>query len=58
VWTPQLQTVLTESLAQSPDHWGYQAAHWTVPLLSEHLVATRGQRPSDSTLRWQLRQLG
>lgn len=57
-WTPHLQTVLTESLTQPPDHWGYQAANWTVPLLIEHLVATSGQRLSDSTLRQQLGRLG
>jgi transposase len=58
LWTPHLQAALTESLAQPPDHWGYQAANWTVPLLIEHLVATSGQRLSDSTLRRELRRLG
>jgi len=57
-WTPQLQAVLVESLARPPDHWGYQAANWTVPLLGEHLVAARGQRLSDSTLRRQVWRLG
>jgi transposase len=57
-WTAQLQEVLTGSLAQPPEHWGYQAANWTVPLLIEHLVATRGHRLSDSTVRRQLRRLG
>lgn len=57
-WTGPLQTVLTESVAQPPDQWGYQAANWTVPLLIEHLVATSGQRLSDSTLRRQLGRLG
>jgi hypothetical protein len=33
-WTPQLRAVLAQSLAQPPDHWGYQAVDWTVPLLS------------------------
>src|SRR3954462_8986237 len=57
-WTAQLQAVLTESLAQPPDHWGYQAANWTVPLLREHLVGSGGPRLSDSTLRRQLWRLG
>lgn len=58
LWTPQLQTVLEQSLAQKPAHWGYQASEWTVPLLIEHLATQSGQRVSDATLRRQLRRMG
>ena len=57
-WTAGLQAVLTEGLAQKPDQLGYQAVEWPVPLLIEHLAATRGPRLSDSTLRRQLRRRG
>jgi transposase len=58
VWTPPLRTLLEQSLEQKPDHYGYQASEWTVPLLIEHLAAHSGQRVSDSTVRRQLRRLG
>jgi transposase len=58
VWTSQLRALLEQSLEQKPDHYGYQASEWTVPLLIEHLATRSGQRVSDSTVRRQLRRMG
>src|SRR5262249_27103141 len=58
VWSPPLRTLLEQSLEHKPDHSGYQASDWTVPLLIEHLASPGGQRVSDSTVRGQLRRLG
>src|SRR5690349_6239893 len=38
VWTAERQALLEASLAQPPDHFGYQAIAWTVPLLRAHLA--------------------
>jgi transposase len=59
-------TVLTASdrdllrgvLGRSPQEWGYPAAQWTVPRLREHLAHLTGRRPSDDTIRRELRRLG
>jgi transposase len=59
-------TVLTASdrdllrgvLGHSPQEWGYPATQWTVPRLREHLAHRTGRRPSDDTVRRELRRLG
>ncbi len=59
-------TVLTASdrellrgvLGRWPQEWGYPAAQWTVPRLREHLAHVTGRRPSDDTIRRELRRLG
>jgi transposase len=59
-------TVLTASdrdllrgvLGRSPQEWGYPATQWTVPRLREHLAHRTGRRPSDDTVRRELRRLG
>jgi transposase len=58
VWTEELQAVLRASLGQQPDHLGYQAVEWTVPLLREHLERRGGQRLSATSIRRQLRAAG
>jgi transposase len=58
LWTPQLRALLEQSLEHKPDHYGYQASEWMVPLLIEHLVTQSGQRVSDSSMRRQLRRMG
>jgi transposase len=58
VWTEELCAALGASLAQSPDHFGYQAVEWTVPLLQQHLARGNGTRPSQTTIRRQLHQQG
>lgn len=58
MWTAQLRTVLEQSLTHKPDHYGYHASEWTVPLLIEHLASQSGQRVSASTVRRQLRRMG
>jgi transposase len=58
VWTPERQAVLEASMAQPPDHFGYPAVEWTVPLLREHLARTGAASPSAASIRRQLRDLG
>ena len=58
VWTGELQSALGTSLGQRPDHFGYQAVEWTVPLLQEHLAHGCGERPSTTSIRRQLHALG
>jgi transposase len=45
-------------LGRSPQEWGYPAAQWTVPRLREYLAGRTGRRPSDDTIRRELRRLG
>jgi transposase len=57
LWTDGLQAVLRASLAHQPDHFGYQAVEWTVPLLQEHLEDSCGRAPSATALRQELHRL-
>jgi transposase len=57
-WSEELRAALTASLGQRPDHFGYQAVEWTVPLLQEHLARWGGERPSATSIRRQLHELG
>jgi transposase len=43
-------------LGPSPQDLGYFATEWTVPLLREHLARRTGRRPSDDTIRRELRR--
>jgi len=58
VWTAELQVFLEASLAQPPDHFGYQAVEWTVPLLREHLAHRGIGPPSTPSIRRQMWALG
>ena len=57
-WTEDAQAILLASLDQPPDHFGYQATGWTVPLLQSHLAHWGLTGLSDATLRRQLHALG
>jgi transposase len=57
-WTEDAQAILQASLDQPPDHFGYQATGWTVPLLQSHLAQWGLTGLSESTLRRQLHALG
>lgn len=56
VWTEELQAALIASLQRRPDHFGYAALEWTVPLLQEHLQRWRGACLSQTSIRRQLHQ--
>jgi transposase len=58
VWTEELQAVLSDGLGRRPEHFGYRAIAWTVPLLQEHLARCGGGRPSGTSIRRQLHALG
>lgn len=58
LWTEELQAALHASLERRPDQFGYQAVEWTVPLLGEHLASCAGLRPSATSIRRQLHDLG
>jgi transposase len=58
VWTAERQALLEASLAQPPDHFGYQAVEWTVPLLRAHLAHSGTEPPSATSIRRQLWALG
>jgi transposase len=58
LWSEELRAVLLSSLAQHPDHFGYQAVEWTVALLQEHLARWAGERPAAISIRRQLHDLG
>lgn len=57
-WTDSLESLLRETLRQTPDACGYQAAHWTVPLLQAHLRDHGAKSLSDPTIRRKLRRSG
>ena len=58
VLTASDRDMLRAVLGRSPQEWGYPAAQWTVPRLREHLAGRTGRRPSDDTIRRELRRLG
>jgi len=59
VWTDEFQAVLSDGLGRRPEHFGYQAVEWTVPLLQEHLARCGdGGSPSETSIRRQLHALG
>jgi hypothetical protein len=53
-----LDLLLEEALTRSPGEFGYPAAHWSAPLLGEHLSRLRRTAVSDETIRRRLRWLG
>jgi hypothetical protein len=38
-WTPELWALRAASLQSAPDHWGYAAVEWTLPLLQASVLA-------------------
>ena len=54
----QTEGLLPALLAGSPQDLGYPHTDWTVPLLQQELEQGLGLRPSDDTLRRELRRLG
>jgi transposase len=57
-WTEDARAILLASLEQPPDHFGYRATGWTVPLLQSHLAHWGLTGLSDATLRRQLHASG
>ena len=57
-WDEDARAILGGTLHQPPDHFGYQATGWTVPLLQAHLAHWGLTHVSDATLRRQLHALG
>jgi transposase len=57
-WDEDARAILRGTLHQEPDHFGYQATGWTVPLLQAHLALWGLTELSDATLRRQLHALG
>jgi transposase len=58
LWTGGLRAALDAGLERRPDQLGYQAAEWTVPLLQEHPARCAGRRPSATSIRRRLHDLG
>jgi transposase len=57
-WTAERQALLEASLARPPDHFGYPAVEWTVPLLRAHLAHSGTEPLSATSIRRQLWALG
>lgn len=57
-WDEDARAILSATLHQPPDHFGYQATGWTVPLLQTHLAHWGWTDRSDATLRRELHALG
>jgi transposase len=57
-WGEDARSILRGTLHQEPEHFGYQATGWTVPLLQTHLARWGSTESSDATLRRQLHALG
>ncbi len=57
-WDEDAQAILRASLDQPPDHFGYQATNWTIPLLQSHLAHWGLTGFCDATVRRQLHALG
>ena len=57
-WDEDARAILRASLDQPPDHFGYQATAWTIPLLQSHLAHWGLTGFCDATVRRQLHALG
>jgi transposase len=57
-WTEERQAMLEALLERSPEQFGYRARSWTSRLLSNHLGEWGGWKPSDRSIRLELKQLG
>jgi transposase len=57
-WDDDAQAILRASMDQPPDHFGYQATSWTIPLLRSHLAHWGLTGFCDATLRRGLHALG
>ena len=57
-WDEDAQAILRASLDQPPDHFGYRATAWTIPLLQSHLAHWGLTGFCDATVRRQLHALG
>jgi transposase len=57
-WDEDARAILRASLDQPPDHFGYSATGWTVPLLQSHLARWDLNGFCDATVRRQLHALG
>jgi len=54
IWDGILIKCLRSALKKSPQHLGYTAANWSVPLLQDYLSTTSNVHVSENTLRRQL----
>lgn len=58
-WTDEAEETLRDAMKHTPDHFGYLAVNWTLPLLCEHLAKEcQGTRPSDRQVEKHLRAMG
>ena len=57
-WDEDARAILRASLEQPPDHFGYRATAWTIPLLQTHLAHWGLTGFCDATVRRQLHALG
>ena len=57
-WDEDARAILRGTRHQEPDHFGYQATGWTVPLLQTHRARWGSTELSDATLRRRLHALG
>jgi transposase len=57
-WTEERQAMLEALIERSPEQFGYRARSWTSRLLRNHLGEWDGWRPSDRSIRLELKQLG
>jgi transposase len=55
-WSHAHERLLLALLQTSPDHLGYFAVNWTVPLLQEQTERETGFRFSDDTIRRELQR--
>jgi transposase len=56
--TGEMELFLVQALQTSPNEFGHTAAHWTAPLLREHLILSGRPGVSEETIRRTLRRLG
>ena len=58
LWTQDIVRCLEAALMNRPDDYGYRAMGWTTSLLREHIVAYKGIKIADDTIREKLHELG
>jgi transposase len=58
LWTVELDELLQQALQKCPNDFGHAAAHWTAPLLREHLGLFQCPEVSEETVRRRVRRLG
>ena len=58
MWNEEIGEWIRALLSHEPDHLGYRALSWSIPLLKHHLSRWAGEEMSEHTIRRHLHEMG